>query len=225
SGQARAEWNGRILVLKRGQIYLFPAGIAYELSADRLFEHFFLHFTMEIAPGMDLFRGKKNPESLPAPPDLKKVKWKNLFFGDQLSGWMKCASHLQSLISAFVDLSGDSLAEAVRLSGKYAALFEAVRRQPFAKQRVSSLASAVHMSPRILRHAFQKDMGMSIPEFVRRRFIARAQDLLLDNSMKIREISAELGFRDEYHFSRLFHRVTGLSPRRYRSLHQEKNVL
>lgn len=225
SGRARAEWEGRSLTLQRGQVCFFPSGLSYDFSADRSFEHFFLHFTLEIAPGVDLFRGKKNPESRKAPVDLTKIRWKNDFFGGRVGGWMECAARLQSLIGSFTNLDGADLAEAVRLSGKYATLFEAVRREPFEKQRLSYLAAQARMPVRTLRHAFQKDLGIGLPEYVRRQFVERAQDLLLGSTGKIKEISAQLGFRDEYHFSRVFHRVTGLSPSRYRSLHQEKSNL
>ncbi|MBL8992367.1 MAG: helix-turn-helix transcriptional regulator [Spirochaetia bacterium] len=192
---------------------------AYNLSADRRFEHFFIHFTLEIAPGVDLFRDLHKPESRQAPSSLRKKQWKKEFYGNRIDGWMRCASQLQALISSFARLEGAALVEIIHLSGKYAALFEAIQREPFVKLRLPYLAAQARQPLRTLRHAFQKDFKISLPEFVRRNFIGRAQELLVGSGAKIREISAKLGFRDEYHFSRLFHRFTGLSPQRFRTIH------
>ena len=43
-----------------------------------------------------------------------------------------------------------------------------------------------------------------------------AKKLLLETSLNIEDVSHEMGFKDHSHFSRMFRRISGLSPREYR---------
>lgn len=47
--------------------------------------------------------------------------------------------------------------------------------------------------------------------------ISSAKSLLQNSNLSIYEISSEIGFDDQYYFSRLFKKLTGLSPRDFRS--------
>jgi len=49
-----------------------------------------------------------------------------------------------------------------------------------------------------------------------RRRIERAQFRLHDTAAGVAEIAAELGFCDQFHFSRVFRAITGCSPLQYR---------
>ena len=44
----------------------------------------------------------------------------------------------------------------------------------------------------------------------------QACNLLHDNDRSLREIAEELGFCDEYHFSKQFSKTIGWSPKEYR---------
>ncbi|MBC7626240.1 MAG: helix-turn-helix transcriptional regulator [Ferruginibacter sp.] len=46
--------------------------------------------------------------------------------------------------------------------------------------------------------------------------IQKACQFLLFTKLRIKEISIELGIEDHYYFSRLFHKVMGVSPVCYR---------
>ena len=63
---------------------------------------------------------------------------------------------------------------------------------------------------------FKRDFGETPAQYLIRRKIAAACELLRSSSGMIKEIAAALGFSDEYHFAALFKRKTGFSPGRYR---------
>jgi len=67
-----------------------------------------------------------------------------------------------------------------------------------------------------LSRNFRKDTGKTLKEFLHLHFARRAQDELLLTSKKVREISHDLGFSDEYYFSRFFKKEVDLSPQQYR---------
>jgi two-component system response regulator YesN len=47
--------------------------------------------------------------------------------------------------------------------------------------------------------------------------------LLMSNRLKVIDIAERLGYVDQYHFSRCFKKLTGLSPRRYRQTFSSGN--
>lgn len=50
--------------------------------------------------------------------------------------------------------------------------------------------------------------------------IDKAKELILEGDIKIKAVAQTLGFTDEFYFSRIFKRMTGISPSEF----QSKNV-
>jgi len=70
------------------------------------------------------------------------------------------------------------------------------------------------------RH-FKTVVGMSFREFLARRRIDRASVLLRDQKRSVTEVYLEVGFKDLSHFGRVFRRVTGRPPSRFRLLERD----
>lgn len=64
--------------------------------------------------------------------------------------------------------------------------------------------------------AFKQSMGLPPHRYVLRMRVERAQALLGNFALSMAEIALRAGFADQSHFSRMFHRLTGLAPRQYR---------
>jgi AraC-like DNA-binding protein len=67
------------------------------------------------------------------------------------------------------------------------------------------------------RKRFAQLTGESPAKFRRRQLILRAQGLMAERDLPDRAIAASLGFCDEFHFSKTFKKVAGVSPRQWRS--------
>ncbi|GAB6089441.1 helix-turn-helix domain-containing protein [Spirochaeta dissipatitropha] len=80
------------------------------------------------------------------------------------------------------------------------------------------LASSVHVSEDYLTRIFHKDMGISPWEYLSRLRIARSCELLRHSTQSIQEIAQLVGFSDQAYFCRVFRKVTGNTPSKYRSL-------
>jgi len=83
---------------------------------------------------------------------------------------------------------------------------------------LSALAKAVALSPGHFAHAFRQAAGVTPHRYVVERRVERAKELLRQSDLPITEIADRIGCSSHSHFSVLFHRVTGLTPRQFRSL-------
>ena len=73
------------------------------------------------------------------------------------------------------------------------------------------LASEIGRSTSFLSHNFPMEFGIPLKDYVRQLRMKRAC-LLLKSGSTVRETAQELGFYDEFHFSKEFKRHFGLSP-------------
>ncbi len=84
---------------------------------------------------------------------------------------------------------------------------------------VKKIAESVKCSADYLSHAFSRQKGQTLSEYINEERVAVAKQLLLETSMNISEIAASCGYNDPSYFSRVFTRLTGHSPRCYREAH------
>ena len=81
----------------------------------------------------------------------------------------------------------------------------------------AELANEVGISLKGLETKFKAQFGITIHQYMLEFKIRQAEtELLHFDEMPIKEIAYNLGFYDEYHFSKQFKKLTGLSPRQYR---------
>lgn len=85
--------------------------------------------------------------------------------------------------------------------------------------RLQTLADIHNISAGYLSSLFRKETGSTLTDYVNRRRVARAAELLTSTKLQIQTVAQYSGIMDVQYFSRLFKQITGLSPREYRSSH------
>ena len=81
---------------------------------------------------------------------------------------------------------------------------------------VYDVADAISIHDRYLYTLFVRYEGISPKEYILKRKIEMAQDLLGNTGLSIMEVSVASGFPDVYSFSRMFKSKTGISPTKFR---------
>lgn len=81
---------------------------------------------------------------------------------------------------------------------------------------VNDILRSVPLSRRVLYKRFQKALGRSIYEEIRRTKMDYAARMLTETSLSINEISEKLGFTDAKNLARLFYKEKGITPFKYR---------
>lgn len=85
--------------------------------------------------------------------------------------------------------------------------------------RLDDLARVAGVHPAHLNRVFRIRHGCSVGEYLRRLRVDLAARELAASQTPIADIASAMGFADQSHFSRVFARLTGLTPGRYRRLH------
>jgi AraC family transcriptional regulator len=85
--------------------------------------------------------------------------------------------------------------------------------------RIADLAALADRSEGHFHRAFQKTAGETPLAFIQRRRINRAMRLLATERISIACVALEVGFASPSHFARVFRKLTGCSPGRYRMQH------
>ncbi len=83
---------------------------------------------------------------------------------------------------------------------------------------LGQVAKAINCSPFYFCKMFRKHTGINFTDYVSRVRIERAKNLLLNPNIRVSEIAYEVGFQSLTHFNRVFKRIVGQSPTRFRCL-------
>jgi len=79
------------------------------------------------------------------------------------------------------------------------------------------VAEHIHLHPSYLSARFKEQMHMTFSEYVVRRKLQKAKELLLQTNMPIAEISERLGYQTPRYFNKLFKEYEKCSPGQYRA--------
>lgn len=82
---------------------------------------------------------------------------------------------------------------------------------------LSELSEVFHYNPSYISRLIKKNTGQTLLDILTRLKMSKASDLLLHTSLKIDEIAVLSGYQSVDHFSRLFKKLHGISPRDYRN--------
>lgn len=81
---------------------------------------------------------------------------------------------------------------------------------------VAWCADRLHLSPNYFGDLIKKETGRSAQEYVQRKIMDTAKDLLSGTDKSIGEIAYALGYRYPQYFSRAFKKAVGCTPNEYR---------
>jgi len=81
---------------------------------------------------------------------------------------------------------------------------------------LENMASAVNLSASHFSFLFKKKTGFSPIEYFNHLKVQKASQYLLFTDLRVKEIALELGINDPYYFTRMFTKLMGLSPNKYR---------
>ena len=82
--------------------------------------------------------------------------------------------------------------------------------------QLTGLAAKYNISTGRLSTMIKEELAMNFSEYVSQLRIQRAKELLADESMSIQEIAEIVGYNDYFYFTKVFKKIQGISPSKYR---------
>ncbi|PFP24954.1 DNA-binding response regulator [Bacillus sp. AFS073361] len=84
------------------------------------------------------------------------------------------------------------------------------------------VADHVHLNPSYLSVLFKEHVKLTFSEYVTRRRIQRAKELLVSTNLPINDIAEESGYKTAKYFIKIFKELEGMTPSAYRKDNNEK---
>lgn len=93
-----------------------------------------------------------------------------------------------------------------------------MKEHPENRISIDRLVGRMHVSPTGVLNAFKSATGLSPHAFQLKCSVDRARELL-GKGQTVESVAARLGFASRQHFSSTFRRFSGMSPRKWRTMH------
>ena len=84
------------------------------------------------------------------------------------------------------------------------------------------VAAHVHLNPSYFSVFFKEQVKMNFSEYVTRRRIQRAKEIMISTDLPISEIAEEAGYKTAKYFIKLFKENEGMTPSAYRKINNER---
>ena len=81
---------------------------------------------------------------------------------------------------------------------------------------LAELARSANLSLYYFATLFRKSTGFSPHRYILHRRVIRARELLRNTSLRVLDVSLDLGFQHQNNFARAFRRITGMTPTNFR---------
>lgn len=111
---------------------------------------------------------------------------------------------------------GSTAAGAATPDLRIAGVIEALQADMVRDWTIEDMAKLTGLSGSQLFRRFRQATGTTPMDFLRQARITASKHLLSQTGLAVSDIAARCGYRDPYHFSRDFRRLTGASPSRFR---------
>ena len=133
-------------------------------------------------------------------------------------GCESLSHHLMlALLGRIYQLTGDAprreQAEPKTLGRQVQAFIDGHFSEPLTLQ---DMGKALHVSPYYLSHVFKEASGYSPTQYLLRRRIGEAQNLLITTDLPMAKIAEQVGFETQNYFNLQFSKHVGMPPGKYR---------
>lgn len=217
SGSAILSCNGEAITMLPGNMYLLPANLPVSYSCPEQMEQLFLHVALTTPDGFDMLSLIPKICQLPCSQSyfaLLKSCWNPEDYGHLLK-FKACVLQnvVDCLLAENIPFPIKSYSQAVLQAMAY------MQNNITIQLTGEQIAQAACVSPSFLYKRFKAETGISLGAYQDKLIFNRATQLLAERQLSLKEISQQLGFCDQYYFSRRFKSKTGTTPSGYRKRH------
>jgi len=86
--------------------------------------------------------------------------------------------------------------------------------------RLEDVSTAVGFNATYFSTLFKKETGQNFMDYLTELRVSKAKELLCGEELSVQDVAEQVGYRDLKYFSRLFKKLTGVSPSDYKKLYK-----
>lgn len=240
-GQVNHKWNGKVMnpvhsrlfyivsgegsmtveknrqiKLAAGNWYLFPAGCSFTYACENTMDHIYIHFNLCDMDGIDLLLQCPQPIQMCAVHDDVPFLTEGLDCHSVVRSLQIRQRIYDILLSVMeqnrIDLISRKLSPCVTKAIAY------IRGNLSVRLSNTEIAEQANVSVSTLTKRFQRELSMSVHEYIENLVFSEAVHLIRESDLPIGYISEMFGFCDQFYFSRRFKEKIGDTPRDYRKV-------
>ena len=221
-GEAFVKTAHGALTLKAGHLYLLPAGCAFSYHCDTQMRQLYFHVNLLGSEGYDLLRSISRV--LYTPLDDEYIReLLALYAADSRAELLYLRALVKRDVMALLCREGITL-EAPAYSACVTKALHFIEENLSASLSLKTVAECTFVSPHTLTHKFKQEMGTSVGQYIEGLVLFKAEQLLLSTDLPLSQISEQLGFYDQFYFSRRFKEHFSVPPLVYRKTHRFTEV-
>ncbi len=205
--------------LKKGYAYLIPLNTTYSYACRTFVEKYYVHFNLEIFPGMDVFKSARACMAVKV-QNTVAAELARTAQGSTIRDRLQYKANLLALIARFMATDNTIGLHNFMVADKYRSFFAYLDNHTLHDLSLKKMAEDMHVPLAGFAAGFKRDTGETLKNHIHRRLIQAAMQKLLAGKL-VKEVAGELKFEDEFYFSRFFKKHANLSPKCY----QKSNMM
>ena len=213
-GNGTLSCNNQSFPFTGGNIYILPAEIESTLITT-YFEKVYFHISVPTQETYDLLGNLDRIYTLPCQENEYETLY-DLLMSDSYYDKIKLKMHLMSILVRLQETYPLPPANIKKHSELVKNILTYIQVNTKSTLRVSDIAEHCFTSESHIRNEFRKEMGVPIGKYINELVFIKAKELLSNSNLKISQVSAVLGFCDQFYFSQTFKKRFGITPSQFR---------
>ncbi len=220
-GKAKIFMRDKTLELLPDHLYFIPAYSIIGGECDDTMLHYWMHFHVDVtlASYLTVYPPKLSVAAQPCDKELFRLLLEH-FHRSQTdthpSHSLACTSLAKYLFSRF--LSANTLSSK---TSNFIPVLEYVDKNLSSPISNADLCKIMCLNETYFSNLFTQQFGISPKQYVLQKRVGAATTALLETDKTVKEIALSLGYENEMYFNRIFHKITGMPPGKYRKKYRD----
>ena len=217
SGSFRIIYPAGSCVIEPGSLYLFPCNTLLKYEGIAPCTHYWIHFASNRLKTIPRFNDPmRHPleKNEPVEKKMRMVLKRIRDCSDLTSAVFIRNSILELLVPFLEELSGKLPEKG--MYEEYARILNYIDTNLHRNFPISELNVFSKLGKDEFSADFRRVFGLPPKQYITMRRINRAQYLLRETDLPIKEIASQCGYQDEFFFHRIFRKYTNFPPAYYR---------
>ncbi|MBE6635124.1 MAG: helix-turn-helix domain-containing protein [Ruminococcaceae bacterium] len=201
-----------------GNVYFIPPNCKFSCGCKHL-EKFFFHINISTVEKYDLFYNVEKIYSMPFSIETSE-KIRTLINSERYVDILSLKLFILKTVLDFSDAYSFEKTSIKKYSPTVQSVISYIEDNLSIKLTVEDISRATFVSESKIRNSFKKEMNMPIGKYIDDMIFIKAREMLSKVGCSISEVSAALGFCDQFYFSRRFKEKFGRTPSDFKKINK-----